>query len=461
MGDMAREPEAIAEQRRGLGERLATFRRAAGLTQAKLADAVAYDRSTLAHIERGQGRADERFWRAADDACRANGDLLAAFHEFEATKAEHDQEARQRVLVEARAKADWFRGRSAPTALSAGHPQPSSGAVSDPNANLGDLRRAVLGRQFDIESGTPPLSDRAAYAATLEAHRLYQLANYDGAARLLPALLSQLDSSAAVQRTAENAEQRVRTTAAAYIAAAKLATKQADAGLAWVTADRALRLATDSGHAGLIGAALYQVACALQRAGHEKDAEQVATDAAEDAARATGQWPQSNQAAEVLSVRGALLLLAAILAARRGDSGNALRHLQAARTLAELLTADGNYLWTAFGPTNVAIHEVAVHVDLGDTNRAMQVGAGIDTNLLPKVLNGRRSQVHVDMARAATRQGDDRLAVLHLLEGERVAAQTISRNAAARSLIGELLARERKGATPGLRALASRAEVLR
>jgi hypothetical protein len=91
----------------------------------------------------------------------------------------------------------------------------------------------------------------------------------------------------------------------------------------------------------------------------------------------------------------------------------------------------------------------------------MQVGAGIDTDLLPKVLNGRRSQVHVDLARAATRQGDDRLAVLHLLEGERVAAQTISRNAAARSLIGELLARERKGATPGLRALASRAEVLR
>lgn len=55
---------------------------------------------------------------------------------------------------------------------------------------------------------------------------------------------------------------------------------------------------------------------------------------------------------------------------------------------------------------------------------------------------------------------EDRLAVLHLLEGERVAAQAISRNAAALSLLGELLARERKGATPGLRALATRAEVL-
>ena len=80
---------------------------------------------------------------------------------------------------------------------------------------------------------------------------------------------------------------------------------------------------------------------------------------------------------------------------------------------------------------------------------------------MPPSMTTRRSQVHLDLARAAARQGDDRLAVLHLLEGERVAAQAISRNASARSLVSELLARERKGATPGLRALANRADVLR
>lgn len=63
--------------------------------------------------------------------------------------------------------------------------------------------------------------------ATREAHRLYQLADYDGAAQLLPALLTGLDRQARNQ-----GEQSARTTAAAHIAAAKLATKQADAGLA-------------------------------------------------------------------------------------------------------------------------------------------------------------------------------------------------------------------------------------
>ena len=79
---------------------------------------------------------------------------------------------------------------------------------------------------------------------------------------------------------------------------------------------------------------------------------------------------------------------------------------------------------------------------------------------MPRVLTGRRSQVHLDLARAAASQADDSLAVLHLLESERVAAQSVSRNSVARSLLESLLARERRSATPGLRALATRAEVL-
>lgn len=49
------------------------------------------------------------------------------------------------------------------------------------------------------------------------------------------------------------------------------------------------------------------------------------------------------------------------------------------------------------------------------------------------------------------------LAVLHLLEAERVATQAISRNAVACAILTTLLGRERKGSTPGLRALADRA----
>jgi transcriptional regulator with XRE-family HTH domain len=448
---MAREPEAIAVLRRALGERLATFRQVAELTQGQLAQVAFCHRTQVAHIEKGRSRADERFWQVADDTCKADGVLLAAFHEFEAAKAEYEQQNRERELAEIRARAARYRtNRDNPPTPSA---PDSQGAH---HATLDNLRQVVLGRPVvnELPASFGPM---AAKAATREAHRLYQSADYDGAANLLPALLWRLDRLAGSEDAASNSRSLANITAAAYIAAAKLATKQADAGLAWVTADRALRQARESEHQGLIGAAQYQVACALLRAGHDIDAEQVATTAADDIA--AGRQAVQNQ--ETISVRGALLLLSAILAARRLDRAEAERYLQSAWQLAGELAVDGNWLWTAFGPTNVAIHEVAVRLDLGDTEQAVQLGASIDTDRLPTVLAGRRSQVHLDLARVAAERGDDGLAVLHLLEGERVAAQVISRNAMARSLVGTLLARERTGVTPGLRALATRAEVVR
>ena len=131
-----------------------------------------------------------------------------------------------------------------------------------------------------------------------------------------------------------------------------------------------------------------------------------------------------------------------------------------ATQLADQLGQDGNWLWTGFGPTNVTIHELAVHVALGDSRTALQLGESIDTDALPAVLRGRRSQVHLELGQASVDQGNDSLAVLHLLEAERVAHQTVSRNSTARALLSTLITRERRGGTLGLRALAARAGVV-
>lgn len=40
-------------------------------------------------------------------------------------------------------------------------------------------------------------------------------------------------------------------------------------------------------------------------------------------------------------------------------------------------------LWTAFGPTNVAIHRVATAMELGDVQVAIDLGPQIDTSVLP------------------------------------------------------------------------------
>lgn len=69
---MVREPEELVEMRRVLGAQLAAFRRAAALSQGQLAMATAVDRTTVAHIEKGRSRADERFWTIADKKCHAD-----------------------------------------------------------------------------------------------------------------------------------------------------------------------------------------------------------------------------------------------------------------------------------------------------------------------------------------------------------------------------------------------------
>lgn len=448
--DMARESEAIAELRRALGAQLATFRLAAELTQGQLAKMAICDRTTLVHIEKGRARADERFWRAVDDACDAGGALLAAYLELGAAKSEHEQRERDQRLSGVRAKAAELRGRPC---LAGGQASVTDGKLADLPV-LDGLRRALLGHhaQPAVEAGRTPPSAEQIEASVVQAHRLYQMADYDGAARLLPLVIGRLEVSSADISVSMHAK------ASAYLAAAKLATKLGDAGLAWVAADRSLRQATETDRHGLIGIVNYQVTCALLGSGHLVDAEQTAATAVEHIA--SDQQLIRQNAEDALAARGALLLLLAIMAARRGDAPAAQQNLRDAGRLADRLGHDGNWLWTAFGPTNVAIHELAVQVALGDARKALQLGETIDTDVLPAVLRGRRSQVHLELGWASVGQGDDSLAVLHLLEAERVAKQAVSRNATARTLLTTLLARERQSATPGLRALASRAGVL-
>lgn len=356
---------------------------------------------------------------------------------LEAAKAEHEQRQREQRLSTVRARVAVLQGQVEGNHIRAEVPA------------LDQLRQAVLGHAAPTGDTTDSSGTSIAHteASIMQVHRLYQLADYDASSRLLALVLQR--GTATIPPS---------MTAAAYLAATKLATKLGDSGLAWVSADRCLRFATDAQRPNLVGIAHYQVACALLAAQHVAVAEQTAAIAAEQLASVATK-PRIRRD-EALSVQGALVLLLAVIAARRDDGHAAKRHLGEASHLAEQLGRNDNRLWTAFGPTNVAIHELSVQVALGDARRAFQLGETLNTDGLPPVLRGRRSQVHLELARAAVQQGNDSLAVLHLLEAERVATQAMSRNATARNLLTTLLARERKSATLGLRALASRAGMM-
>ena len=285
-------------------------------------------------------------------------------------------------------------------------------------------------------------------------HVDYQAARYGSVIRRLPGLLVSADEL----RASTNGLDRLETLLAyvsAYVVGAKLLTKLGVADMAALTADRAAMTAGNTNSLVSQGMAIYQVVCALLRADRTDEGEQLAVRMAE---RLTPQV--RSDAPSLVSVTGALWLISAVAAARRTDRGMAWERLDTAEQLAGLMGRDGNYAWTAFGPTNVAIHRVSVAAELGDPGEALTAATTVDIDSLPEGLHSRRAQVHLDLAWAQAQRKRDAEAVLHLLEAERAAPEALRYNVIARETLREMLARAKRGHTSALQSLATRAGVL-
>lgn len=121
---------------------------------------------------------------------------------------------------------------------------------------------------------------------------------------------------------------------------------------------------------------------------------------------------------ETLSVRGHTHLSAAITAARAGDSSSSSAHLAEAAACAAHVP-DGLDLYdTAFGPSNLIMHSVAAAVEMGDGPTALERDAPLGA-----VIPSRRAHHHVDMARASLLHGDRDLTLEHLQAARAAAPQ--------------------------------------
>jgi hypothetical protein len=243
---------------------------------------------------------------------------------------------------------------------------------------------------------------------------------------------------------------RTRLVAAGYTVVAKTLTKIGSHDLALIAADRARDAARRSGDPADLGMAVYQVVCALLPTSRAALAEELAVTTA---AGLEGDNPA------MCSVAGALWLIAAIAAARRTDADAAGERLDRAQRLADRLGEDANHRWTAFGPTNVAIHRVSVAVELGDAPAALAAAGVVDLDRLPEGLRSRRVQIQLDIAWAQAQRRRDAEALVALLEVERAAPQVTQRNAVARGTIRQLLARARGTSGAAMRGLAHGAGV--
>lgn len=319
---------------------------------------------------------------------------------------------------------------------------------------LDEVRRVFTRYDHLLGSDLPPLPATADLRSRVERlHEDYQAARYGQVIQDLPDLLTVID--AVPRDTGEDRSELLRVYVSAYVAAAKLLTKLGIADLAAVAADRAATVAVETDSLELRGLAAYQVVCALLRADRAEEAERLALRMAEEVGR-----PSTPETPILTSVAGSLCLISAVAAARRADRDEAFRRLDQAAALAEQLGADGNHGWTAFGPTNVAIHRVSVAAELGDAAEALRAATVVDPDRLPEGLRSRRAQMHLDLAWAQAQRKRDAESLLHLMEAERSAPEAIRYNIMVRETIRELLSRSRQPGTNALQELAVRAGAL-
>lgn len=154
-----------------------------------------------------------------------------------------------------------------------------------------------------------------------------------------------------------------------------------------------------------------------------------------------------------LSVVGTMHLRSAILAARANRAAAAWDSMGQAAEVSGRVGRDTRDYGLLFGPTNVAIHGVAVAVELGDADEAIRRGQGM---ALPDDLPRERSSHHyIDLSRAWMWQGRPDKALACLTRAERLAPQRTRYHPMARQTVSQLLDQQRRLPEP-LRGLATR-----
>lgn len=155
------------------------------------------------------------------------------------------------------------------------------------------------------------------------------------------------------------------------------------------------------------------------------------------------------------AVYGALQLRAAVLSARAGEESAAWAHFGLAEEVVRRYPERGRDFYALqFNAANVALHGVAVAVELRDFDEAVRRDRAPDfrTTGLP---SERRAHHEVDMARALLELGHDRSALGRLLSAEKAAPQMVRYHPAARAVVTHLVDRKRELPEP-LRGIQSR-----
>jgi transcriptional regulator with XRE-family HTH domain len=299
-------------------------------------------------------------------------------------------------------------------------------------------------------TGPPPELDALALGVS-QVWDAYQDSRYGYMASRLPVLLAEAQSAGRAY-TGEGRERAKSLLAMTHQAAAMILTKLGEVDLAWIAADRGLVAAQDSGNPLVIGSLFRSVTHSLLSNGRYPEAVQLTQDAA-----AYLQPGLANATPEYLSIYGTLFLAGSMAAARNEDRATTRMFLAEAEASARRLGGDANYLWTAFGPTNVAIHRVSTAVELGDLQIAVDFGPRVDVSALP-IERRIRHQIEVARAYSAWNRREEALTIL--LDAERDAPEQIRHHFISRQLVLSWIRQQRGKPSHHLIGLAERLHVV-
>ena len=385
-----------------IGERIAFYRRRRGMTQQTLAGLVGRTTSWVEKIEHGRAPVDRI--STARELARALG---VPFDVLVSDGGDEVESPRRPTTPDL--TLSYF----------AMNPQFAARQANLPYIGAAELRR-VVGDAW------------TAYQDARWGHVLQRLN------QLLPA---------AYLATQRDAERRTATRALAHLyhLAECVLVKLGNVDEAWVCAEHGAREALELGDPVLLTSLQRALAHALLSRSRYADAVAVVRDRLVET-------PNPRDAAG-LAVTGTLMLVGATASARAGERAEAMTFLRHAAELADRLGQDGNEAWTAFGPTNVAIHQVAVAAELRDVRRAVELGTALDVHNLPRE---RRVRHQLEVARVLSHSGrrDESLALV--LEAERSAPEHVRRHFLTREVVRDLTRATRTRPNPQLVALARR-----
>lgn len=297
--------------------------------------------------------------------------------------------------------------------------QPYTPARNDARAHatIRELRRKILA--FNDEPLSAPTTLEELTAALHRVRESRRRGRYGDRIAELPDVIHGLHVLTSDEPSGHRLETIYSTLAYAYNSASSIAYRYGYLDLAGLAAERCVWAAERSGDSAWPIAAAYHRALILLYSGAYAGGLRIV----ERAHAASEKLPTTP---EVLAVRGALHLRGSILSARALDADTADAHLREARRIGEAISFDQYQEYgTGFNLSNVAIHSVAVPVELSDGTTAVSRAEQIR---LPAEVSPSRAGHHlIDVSRAWLLHGDKQRA-LGSLEQARKIAPELTRN---------------------------------